>query len=38
MLKENENVLKESETHHFVKKFRSHFIEIKRSRKKSLEA
>ena len=38
MLKENENILRESETHLFEKKFRSHMIEIEKSRKKSLEA
>ena len=35
MLRENENILKESETHLFGKKFRSHMIEIEKSRKKS---
>ena len=34
MLKENENILKESETHLFGKKLRSHMIEIEKSRKK----
>ena len=38
MLKENEDILRESETHLFGKKFRSHMIEIEKSRKKSLEA
>ena len=38
MLKENENILRESKTHLFRKKFRSHMIEIEKSRKKSLEA
>ena len=38
MLKENENVLRESETHAFGKKIWSHMIEIEKSRKKSLEA
>ena len=38
VLKENENILKESETHLFGKKFQSHMIEIEKSRKKSLEA
>ena len=38
MLKENENILKESETRLFGKKLRSHMIEIEKSRKKSLEA
>ena len=38
MLKENENILRESETHLFGEKFQSHMIEIKNSRKKSLEA
>ena len=38
MLKESENILKESETHLFGKKFRSHMIETEKSRKKSLEA
>ena len=37
MLKENENILRESETHLFGKKFRSHMKEIEKSRKKSLE-
>ena len=32
------NILKESETHLFGKKFRSHIVEIEKSRKKSLEA
>ena len=35
ILRENENILKESETHLFGKKFRSHMIEIEKSRKKS---
>ena len=35
--KENENILKESETHLLVKKFRSHMIGIEKSRKKSLK-
>ena len=34
MLRENKNILKESETHLFGKKFRSHMIEIEKSRKK----
>ena len=34
MLRENKNILKESETHRFGKKFRSHMIEIEKSRKK----
>ena len=34
----NKNILKESETHLFGKKFRSHMIEIEKSRKKTLEA
>ena len=38
MLKKNENILRESETHVFGKKFRSHIMEIEKSRKKSLEA
>ena len=38
MLKENENILRGSETHLFGNKFWSHTIEIKKSRKKSLEA
>ena len=38
ILKENENILKESETHIFEEKFRSHMIQIKNSWKKSLEA
>ena len=38
ILKENENILKESETHIFEEKFRSHRIQIKNSWKKSLEA
>ena len=38
MLKENENILNEIENHLFGKKFRSHMIEIKKSRKKSLKA
>ena len=38
MLKENENILKEIENYLFGKKFRSHMIEIKKSRKKSLKA
>ena len=38
VLKKNENILKESETHLFGKKFRSHIMEIEKSRKKSLEA
>ena len=29
MFKENENILRESETHLFGKKFRSHMIEMK---------
>ena len=37
-LKENENILKESETHLFGKKFRCHMIENEKSRKKSLDA
>ena len=38
MLKENENILRQSETHLFGKKFQSFMIEIEKSRKKSLEA
>ena len=38
MLRENENVLKENETHFFIKKFRSHMTEIKKSTKKLSEA
>ena len=38
MLKENENILRESETHLFEEKFQSHMIEIEKSKKKSLEA
>ena len=38
MLKENKNILKESESHLFGKNFRSHIIEIEKSRKKTLEA
>ena len=38
MLKENENILKEIENYLFGKKFRSHMTEVKKSRKKSLEA
>ena len=38
ILKENENILKESETHIFEEKFRYHMIQIKNSWKKSLEA
>ena len=38
MLKKNENILRESETHLFGKKFRSHIMEIEKSRKTSLEA
>ena len=38
MLRENENIFKESKTHLFGKKFRSHMVEIKKSRKKLLEA
>ena len=34
MLRENKNILKESETHLFGKKFRSHMLEIEKSRKK----
>ena len=34
MLKENEAVLRESETHLFGKKFRSHILEIEKFRKK----
>ena len=37
MLKENENILRETETHLFGKKFRSHMIEIEKSREKSLD-
>ena len=37
ILKENENILKENETHLFGKKFRSQIIETEKSRKKSLE-
>ena len=37
MLKKNEDILRESETDLLGKKFRSHMIEIKKSRKKSLE-
>ena len=37
MLKKNENILSESETHLLGKKSRSHMIEIEKSRKKSLE-
>ena len=35
MLKENDNVLRESETLLFEKIFRSHMIEIEKFRKKS---
>ena len=38
MLKENENILKESETQLFGKKFLSDMTEIEKSRKKTLEA
>ena len=38
ILMENENILKESETHLFGKKFLSHMIEIQKSWKKPLEA
>ena len=38
MLKENENVLRESETYLFGKVFRSLMIEIEKSRKKSSES
>ena len=38
ILKENENILKESETHIFEEKFRSHMTQIKNSWKKSLGA
>ena len=37
ILKENENILKENETHLFGKKFRSQMIETEKSREKSLE-
>ena len=37
ILKENENIFKENETHLFRKKFRSQRIETEKSRKKSLE-
>ena len=37
MLKKNRNILGESETHLFGKKFLSHVIEIEKFRKKSLE-
>ena len=33
MFKKFENVLRESETHHFGKKFLSHMIEIEKSKK-----
>ena len=35
MLKENENILKESETHLFRKKFPFHLLEFEKSRKNS---
>ena len=38
MLRENENVLNESETHLFFKRFWSHMTEIKKSKKKLSEA
>ena len=38
LLKENENVLRGNETRLFGKKFRSHMIEIEKSKKKSLES
>ena len=38
MVKENQKILKESETHTLGKKFRSHMTEIEKSKKKSLEA
>ena len=38
MLKENENILRKSETHLFGKKFQSHLIEIEKSWKKLSEA
>ena len=37
MLRKNENILRESETYLFGKKFRPHIMEIEKSRKKSLE-
>ena len=37
MLKESENILRESKTHPFEKKFRFHMMEIEKSWKKSLK-